>query len=101
MSQTAELIKDMTIEDMPTEDLKSIADLCGVETALQILETFSGCNIYIPTKGYKLLIHKYVRQNYDGTTRCIKDFARRFSLSEKAIYNILNTEPMKRSKKGK
>ena len=90
MKQLAEKLKnDVTIDDIPKDELKHIVDICGIKTALQLFETFSGCNIYFPTKVSRHLIRKHIINNYDGTTQCIKAFSREFNLSEQAIYSIL------------
>lgn len=45
-----------------TDDLKIIADECGMETVKIILETFDGTAIYIPTvNNIESLLLKYLR----------------------------------------
>lgn len=81
---------DLKPNDMPNNDLKLVAENCGVETAIKLLEHMPGISIYIPKPERTDLVKKYIIKNFDGSTECAKRIALELGLSVNHIYNIVN-----------
>lgn len=82
-------INSITIEDMPNEQFEDIFSSCGAEVALKLLEEFGGSKIQVPTRGFKKIEDKIIRNEYDGTAISIQRLARKFRTTEKNIRDIL------------
>ena len=65
--KSKEWIKNLTVEDMPNEELKLIAEYLGIETALDLIENFPGININIPKNAFRRLMKEYIKKKYNGT----------------------------------
>lgn len=83
-------LDDLKPEDMPTSDLKLVAETCGVETAIQLLEHMPGISIYIPKLERTDLVKSYIIKNFNGSTESAKRLALDLNLSVNHIYNIVH-----------
>jgi len=89
-------LKNLTIADMPNDDMKLVAEQCGMEVAIILLEKLNGIIIYIPKiAADKRFIKKYVNENYDG--RNAKNLAVEIGVSEQYIYKLLAGDNGKKS----
>lgn len=92
------LVNAMTIDDMPNEDLKTVADICGPSVAISLIKNFEGINIYIPKRGVFLRIaERFIIDKFDGTNA--KTLALACKLSQRAVYTIVEYEDKKRKSK--
>lgn len=64
-------MKDLTPDDMPNEDLRTLAEELGVETALKVIDAWGGLSINIPRNPFRIFITNYILKNYDGTRSCM------------------------------
>lgn len=87
--------KDVQPEDFGTENMRLVAELCGVETAILLLQKISGLVIYIPNNGIKSLMTDYIRKNFDGTRDCANRLAIECGVSINHIYNLVSNNPEK------
>lgn len=83
------LCRELTISDMPNEDLKIVAEFCGVEIALKLLRELPGISINIPKFGLQKIskLREYIYQNL--CKKSIKRIALDTGLSEVHIYRML------------
>jgi Mor family transcriptional regulator len=75
-------------------NLRRIAELVGIENALKISDEFGGLELFIP-KGddfRRAVRDADIRAAYDGGIK-VRILARRYSLTERQIYNILGVQP--------
>ncbi|HSA07643.1 MAG TPA: Mor transcription activator family protein [Candidatus Gastranaerophilales bacterium] len=83
-------LDDITEDEMPNEELKIIASLCGVETAISLMKNVPGFMICVPNRALINLRNKYICNNYDGTKKSILQLSQKLGLSVRHIYLILN-----------
>jgi len=86
-------IEDIRPEDMPTENLRLIADTCGVKTAVKLIENIPGISLYISGSALTILKTKYIQKKYDGTRDCANKLALELGVSINYIYKILKKNP--------
>jgi Mor family transcriptional regulator len=87
----------MSIEDMPNEDMRDVAELCGIEVAVSLIKHFQGSKISVPrNRAYLKLAEKFIIANYDG------DNAKRLSqvccCSLDYVYKCIKKEDSRRLK---
>jgi Mor family transcriptional regulator len=78
-----DLLTHLTIDEMPSNELKDIALLVGVENAFKILHKFRGRSIYFPTYWQRNVVQKWVSAKYNGAN--VKDLAKELEVSETTI----------------
>lgn len=76
-------------EDMPNEIFQEIYDLCGVETAVNLLNYMPANTIIVPARGMRKIVSKIIRELYDGSTASLRRIARRFKMPELKVRKIL------------
>lgn len=64
---SSEITKNLKPEDLPNEELKLVAEICGMEFALVLIQNFSGITIGVPKNALKKVIDEYITNKYDGT----------------------------------
>lgn len=82
-------LKDITIEDMPSDETKFLAEFCGVETAINLIENLKGVTINIPQDGFRRLKDKYILEHYDGSRSSILRLSMQCDVTDKYIYKLL------------
>lgn len=96
---TEKWIKDIKPEDMPTENLRLIAESCGVEATIKLIEGIGGISVYIPSSAKTQIKTNYILKKYDGTRDCVNRLAIELGVSANYIYKIVNKKPEKEGKK--
>lgn len=71
-------------DDLPGDELKWIADECGLETALKLALQFGGLQLYVPSSMRTAIKKKYARKKYDGSNA--RALALRLDVAERTIY---------------
>lgn len=79
--------KDMTVNDMPNGDMRLVAELCGIDTALLLMKHLGGVNIYVPKMIERRIMAAYVQRHYDGKNA--KNLAVRMGKSIRFVYSLL------------
>lgn len=82
-------LDEVTEDEMPNEELKIIASLCGVQTAIDLMKNLPGVMIYIPNRALINLRNKYICKKYDGTKKSILDLGLTLGLSARQLYDII------------
>lgn len=80
--------QEVTINDIP-EGMKLVADLCGLDVAVLLLQNLKGITISIPSNGFEQIEKKIILQEFDGTTDTLKKLALQLDLNEKTVRGIL------------
>ncbi len=74
--------------DMPNEDMRFIAETCGVETALKIMENLSGARFFVPIYWQKHIATRFVAEN--AGILSVKELAVATGMSDWTVNQILN-----------
>lgn len=78
----------MIFEDLPNEDMRAIANICGIEVVLKLMEHMPGLIVNVPKNGMKKVKERYIVDNYNGHN--VKELALICSVSLRHVYNVLN-----------
>lgn len=81
-------MKDLTPDDMPNEDLRTLAEELGVETALKVIDAWGGLSINIPRNPFRIFIINYILKNYDGTRSSMIQLTKDCDVTDKYIYRL-------------
>lgn len=81
-------MEDFTIDQLPGEDIKLVADYFGVNMAIKLLEELPGTLIHIPKTGLNKLRNQYICQVYDGSKECRVRLAQKFGVSKGYIKQL-------------
>jgi len=96
---------DLKIEDIPSEQMQSVAYRCGMSDAISLMSNVPGLELYIPISGKKAIAYNYIKLNANdsnistvaghlGITReKVKLISKKIALSTDEK-NILTTESM-------
>ena len=84
------------IDDMPNDDLKTIAETAGIKSAIALIFCTGGLTVTIPKNSFKSAKEKYIRDKFDGTKYSINKLAIDCNYSQRQIYKILQTTPKKK-----
>ena len=81
----------VTIDDMPNQLFIDIAETCGVDVAVSLLNNFNGNTILVPLFGMRKLEKRIIFNEYakEFNSECIRKLARRLFISERAIRDML------------
>lgn len=90
--------EQLTIQDLPNEDLQLIAEDIGIEAIVKLALNHSGIYIYITKDFKKMLKRVYVLRTFDGSNA--KFLARKLDISERAVYDWVNEFDNKRKLHG-
>ena len=93
-------IDKITSENLPNEDLKTIAFLLGLDAAVKLMCERPGVNLSIPKNATLPAKILYIMEKYDGTKKSRLKLSKECDLSEGYIYRIarkrsLNQNPTK------
>lgn len=75
-------------DDMPNEDLQLIAECCGTEVAIKLLQEMGGVTLNIPKLGGKRLYYRYIKEVCDGTASSMRRIALHLGVSESYVQKI-------------
>ena len=91
MPESMEMLRPLTAklkaQDMPTEDLRLIAEMCGVEAAITLILTYSGMSIYVPKRAARALKIVYLRKAYTGAN--LRPLCRELDISQSTAFRWL------------
>lgn len=82
-----EIVKFMTYDDLPNEDMQLIADTIGLEATVKLMEECGGMQITIPRNFAIKAKKKYIIANQHIHARKL---AVRTGTTERFVYNVLN-----------
>lgn len=79
----------ITINDIPEGAMRLVADLCGLDVAVSLMQNMKGLTISVPSNGFEKIEKKIILDEYDGTTETLKKLALNLDLNEKTVRGIL------------
>lgn len=80
----------MKLEDLPSEDLRWIAEVIGVQNAVKLAMEIPGINLYISKKTKRDLQRAYVRRVANSDN--IKSLARAMGYSTRTLYQWISED---------
>lgn len=92
-------LEELTEDEMPNIELKIVASLCGLKTAVKLMKNLPGVIICIPNKALNNLRNKHICKKYNGTKESLLKLSLEFGLTERQIYSIIKKEIQGRSNK--
>ena len=81
-------IDKITSENLPNEDLKTIAFLLGLDAAVKLMCELPGVSLSIPKNATLPAKILYIMEKYDGTKKSRLKLSKECDLSEGYIYRI-------------
>jgi Mor family transcriptional regulator len=82
-----DITKDIKAEDMPNGDMQLVAEHCGIETAMVLMEHLPAINLYIPSGWWKAIVERYIQKNHRRVD--VKHLALECHVSETFVYNVI------------
>ncbi len=59
-------IMDLSIEDIPSNQMRAIANCCGITDAISLMLNLPGIEVYIPSLCKKRMDLQYIKNNFTG-----------------------------------
>jgi Mor family transcriptional regulator len=82
-----ELMSAITEADLPNEDMRLIAERCGLDVAVKILQELPGVAFFVPKNGFQKVLTAYIRHSYNGTNA--KVLALATGMTERYVYEVV------------
>lgn len=82
-------MNNVTIEDMPNDDLKYIAQNAGLKAAMALILLTPGLTVTIPKNALRSLKERHIINEYDGTKLTLNRLVVECNLSQRQVYKIL------------
>ena len=81
--------KDVRIDDLQNQTIRDLAEVVGVETAVEIVATYSGMVIYVPKLDsiYRTLRDRKIKEEYDGNNA--RQLAKTYDVSESWVRRLV------------
>lgn len=85
-------LQDVKPEDINSQNMRLVADTCGIEVAIKLMQELSGILVYIPTvqKGLTPAIIRSLKKKYDGSRDSLNKLARESGINANRLYSLLN-----------
>jgi hypothetical protein len=80
-------LPDVQAENLPNDDMKLVAEKCGIEIARSLIEKFSQTAVYVPRIETTAWAKEYIRSHY--THKNAKRLAQAFGVSDRFIYKCI------------
>lgn len=93
MQKEREILSRLTAEDFPTEELKAVASIAGVEATFKLLQMFAGQSIYFPKHWSKNFAPKFISEVWDGDNS--RDICKTLGISRTKLFELLNDKAVK------
>ncbi len=94
------LVNSMTVDDMPNEDLRVMAEVCGPRVAISLMKNMEGVNIYIPKRDSFLRVaERFIIDKFNGKNA--KSLALACKISQRKVYEIVEKEDKIRKSRAK
>lgn len=87
----------LTIDDLPNDDLKWVANTLGLDIAKRIWKKFAGNHVACPARMNPTALRRYMRDNFD---KPVHQLAFETGVSERTIYRYMNVVEKKPENKG-
>ena len=91
-------MENISIEDLPNDDLKFVAQCAGIKVALTLIFCLPGLIVNIPKHALKKLKERYILKEYDGTKMTLNRLVVECELSQRHEEAVIRKD-LKKSKK--
>lgn len=91
-------MENISIEDMPNDDLKFVAQCAGIKAALTLIFCLPGLIVNIPKNALKKLKERYILKEYDGTKMTLNRLVVECELSQRHVEAVIRKD-LKKSQK--
>lgn len=91
MQQEKTWVQELLPEDMPTKDMKFVAECCGVDVAVKLMEEMPRLSVYIPD-GLSAVKLKSALKRYDGSRDSANRLALECGISISHFYRYVKPE---------
>lgn len=88
----------ITVDDMPNDDLKTIAENAGLQAAIALVFGAPGLTVNIPKEAFRAVKERYIIDKYDGTKYSVNNLAIQCGFSQRNIYQIIKRNLEKQQK---
>lgn len=82
-------MENITADDMPNDDLKTVVENAGIKSALALIFGSPGLTVSIPKDAFKKVKEQYILNNYDGTKYSINKLALDCGFTQRYVYKII------------
>lgn len=82
-------MNNITVEDMPNDDLKYVAQNAGIKSALALIFCVPGLTVNIPKNAFKTVKERYILNHYDGSKYSLNGLAVECDLSQRQVYKLI------------
>jgi len=88
------LLQDVELEDFKSTNMRLVAETCGIDIAIKLMQELSGIVIYVPTaqKGVTPAIVRNLNKRYDGTRECLNKLSKESGINTNRLYTLLNKQ---------
>lgn len=89
---TEQIIPKLQADDMPNEELRFVAEVCGMDVAMSLLQNCVGMiNLSVPVNGMKHFKHSYIQKCYSDkpTKQTVFKLANELGITAVEINRIL------------
>ena len=90
-------VENISIADMPNDDMLCVAQECGLEVAKALLNKMSGASIIVPRRRYNKIADKFIIRKFDGKNA--KTLASACGYSLRNVYRVIEKEDRRRERK--
>lgn len=75
---------------LTTESMLIIAEKCGEEIAIRLMQEFPLCTLYVPKNGFSIAIRKYIERNHNGFNTAI--LALKCGVTERYVRQVISEQ---------
>lgn len=79
----------VSIDDIPSS-MHLVADLCGLDVAISLMQKVNGLIIAVPSNGFQKIEKKIILQEYKNDPLNIKKLALQLNLNEQTVRGTVN-----------
>jgi Mor family transcriptional regulator len=91
------LIESIVVDDLPNNDMKDLAGICGTKAVVSLMKNMGGTSIYIPREtAFIKIIDRFIVKKFDGTNA--KKLASACGITLRQVYKIIEKENARREK---
>ena len=80
--------ENMSIDDMPTDDMRFLADAIGVPQTIEIMEKLAGARFFVPFNWSKNVAKRYIVENCGKLS--VRELVIETGISDSVIYMLIN-----------
>lgn len=88
--------KELSLDDLPSEDLRWIAQEHGIETALSIWSGFAGTSVRFPLKLPQPFCLRFIREHFPDMS--VNQLARALGISTRTVQEYIGARPKARKR---